>query len=354
MESLWKKTEEYLLENEKELDKEIQTDVCIIGGGITGITTAYYLSKEGKKVTILERENLADKATGNTTAKITSQHGLFYDYLLNDYGKDFAKKYYLANEEAIKNIEKIIKEENIECDFSKQSAYVFTQDAKNIDKIKTEVNTVKSIGGEAEFVERIEPKLENVHGAVKFPNQAEFNPRKYLKGIVNAIIKNGGEIYQNSRAYSIKKNDEEYIVYTDEGSVRAKYIVLATQYPIINVPGFYFIKMYQETSYAIAVETSEELFEGMYINNEEKVISLRTAIYEGKKVLVVAGMTHRVGAKINLDDAYNELESVAKKMYNDAKVICRWSTQDCITLDKIPYIGEFSKMMKNVYVRNRL
>ena len=174
MESLWKKTQKCLLENQKELEKECKADVCIIGGGITGISTAYYLSKEGKSTIILEREKLADKVTGNTTAKITSQHGLFYDYLLNDYGKDFAKKYYLANEEAIKNIEKIIKEENIDCDFEKQSAYVFTQDAKNIEKIKKEVSAVKSIGGEAEFVEKIEPRLKNIHRSDKISKSSNI------------------------------------------------------------------------------------------------------------------------------------------------------------------------------------
>ncbi len=162
MESLWKKTENQLLGNHKTLDKECKTDVCIIGGGITGISTAYYLSKEGRKVVILERKNLAERATGNTTAKITSQHGLFYNYLLEDQGKDFAKKYYMANQEAIKNIEEIIEEENINCDFEKQSAYVFTQDAKNLEKIKKEVKAVEAIGGDAKFVQTIEPNLENI------------------------------------------------------------------------------------------------------------------------------------------------------------------------------------------------
>ena len=141
-------------------------------------------------------------------------------------------------------------------------------------------------------------------------------------------------------------------MHTDKGGVKAKYVVIATHYPIINIPGFYFIKMYQETSYAIAIDTSEEIFQGLYLKDEGPVISLRTAKYNGKDVVIIGGMDHRVGAKINLEEAYTKLEEVAKDMYNDANVICKWSTQDCITLDKIPYIGEFSKVMKNVYVRN--
>lgn len=354
MSSLWKITEEKLLENSKKLDKEINADVCIIGGGITGISCAYYLGRVGLKAVILERDQLANRTTGNTTAKITSQHGLFYKYLTENYGKDFAKKYYNANQEAIKNIEQIINQENIECDFKRQDAYVFTQTAKEVKNIKDEVQAVKSFGGEAEFVEKIEPKLENIQGVIKFPNQAEFNPRKYLKGLVNVILENGGEIYEDSRVHVIKKDVNGYRVYTDEGYVMAKYVIIATNYPIINAPGFYFIKMYQETSYAIAVETQEKLFEGMYISAEEPRVSLRTAKYEDKDLLIVAGNDHRVGAKIDLKNSYNYLENIAKNMYADSKVLFKWNTQDSITLDKIPYIRTIFKFNEKCICSNRL
>ena len=146
----------------------------------------------------------------------------------------------MANQEAIKNIEEIINYEQIDCDFEKQDAYVFTQDAKNLEQIKNEINAVKAIGGEAEFVTQIAPNLENIQGAIKFPNQAQFNPRKYLKGLVKQIIEKGGEIYENSKAISIKKQGEGYTVYTEKGTIKAKYIVIATHYPIINIPRFLF------------------------------------------------------------------------------------------------------------------
>ena len=354
MESLWKKTEPALLAESKSLEENIETEVCIIGGGITGISTAYNLIKQGKKVVILDRNELADKVTGHTTAKITSQHGLFYNYLIEDYGIKFAKKYYLANEEAIKNIEETIKEENIDCDFEMQSAYIFTKDAKELEKIRKEIGAVKAIKGEAEFVKTIDTKFKNIQGAIEFPNQAQFNPRKYLKGLVKRIVEEGGRIYENSKVIELEDEDEIYRVDTEKGSVRAKYVVIATHYPIINMPGFYFMKMYQETSYAIAVETKEKLFQGMYLQLENPRISLRTAKDGNKTLVIIGGMDHRVGAKIDLKDAFKELEKVAKEMYPDAKVLYRWNTQDCITLDKIPYIGEFSKMMPGVFVRNRL
>lgn len=162
MESLWTKTQKNILEESKRLNETEECDVCIIGAGITGISTAYYLSKAGKKVIVLERDKIAYKTTGNTTAKITSQHGLFYKYLIDNFSKEYAEKYYNANQEAIENISKIIEEENIKCDFERQDAYVFTRNEEEINKIKDEVQAVKEINGEAEFVENIEIPVKNI------------------------------------------------------------------------------------------------------------------------------------------------------------------------------------------------
>lgn len=348
-------------------DKE--TDVCIIGGGLTGISCAYYLSKAGKKVIVLEKNYIGSHTSGNTTGKITSQHGLIYDYLIKSVGEEKAKQYLDANETSIKNIEKIIQEENIECDFERMYNYVFTQNEQFVDKIKDEVEAAKALGMDAKFLDNVElPIKENIKNeiiknetdnisikkpilaAIKFPNQAQFNSYKYLLGLANKVEENGGMIYENTKAIDIKKDDKYYIVKTEEAKVKAKYVILASHYPIINFPGFYFMKMYQETSYLIALETKQKLFEGMYINAEIPTVSLRTALYNGKRVLIVGGMNHKTGAKIDLKNSYSNLEKIAKSLYPDSKVLFRWNTEDCVSLDKIPYIGEFSNLTPNIYV----
>ena len=177
-----------------------------------------------------------------------------------------------------------------------------------------------------------------------------FNVRKYLKALVNKILENNGQIYEDTKVLSVKKYGNGYRVYTDTGYIKAKYVVVATHYPIINVPGFYFLKMYQEKSYIIGIETNENLFQGMYINSENPILSLRVAKDEDKDIVLVSGMEHKTGAKIDLSNAYNDLERVTKEIYSDAKIRYKWETQDCITLDKIPYIGEYSCFMKNVFV----
>lgn len=360
----------------KSLGEDKYADVCIIGGGLTGLTTAYYLSRAGKSVIVLEKDKIGNHTTGNTTGKITSQHGLFYDYLIESVGMEKSKQYLEANEQAINNIEKIVNEEKIECDFERVDNFVFTQDKNYIQKIKDEVEAVKILGFNAEFTKNIDVPIKvkennkveqakeeiigktgddisiskEVLAAIKFPNQAQFNSYKYIIGLANKIEENKGEIYEYSKVTDVKAEDDLYVVETKNAKVKAEYVVIASHYPIINFPGFYFMKMYQETSYLIAVETNGKLFDGMYINAEEPSISLRTAIYNGKRILLVGGMNHKTGAKIDLKQAYEKLEKIAKRLYPDCKVIFRWNTEDCVTLDKIPYIGEFSNLMTNVYV----
>ena len=336
----------------KSLKKDIETDICIIGGGITGVSIAYYLNQYKIKNVLLEKDEIGNKATGGSTAKITSQHGLFYKYLIDSEGENFAKKYYEANEEAISNIEKIIKEENIECEFERESSYVFTQSIDDVQKIKDEVEAVNKIGGKARLVEAYEIKIPlKVQTAIEFPNQAQFNPYKYVKELAKICSKRHTDIYENSKVVNLEDIDNRYLITLDNGNtVKAKYVIIATKYPIINFPGLYFLKMYQSTSNAIVVDPKEDLFDGMYINSETPTISLRTIQNGDKKLLLVAGFDHKTGANIDLQDSYNYLEKVAKGMYPKCEVLYRWNTEDTISLDKIPYIGEFSNLMPRVYV----
>lgn len=350
MNSYWIESYPVISNEHNSLDKNIETDICIVGGGITGITCAYYLSKQGFKVVVLDKGKIAEHTTGHTTAKITSQHGLFYKYLIDSFSEEFAKEYLEANEQAISNIKSIIDEENIDCEFEIQDAYVYTKSKDEVQKIKDEVTAVNSLGLNAEFVTNISLPIKNVLGAIKFPNQAQFHPRKYISGLYKSILKNNGQIFENSKVYDIEKTGDFYTTYTSNYKVSSKYVILASHYPIINAPGFYFLKMYQETSHIIGVETNQPLFDGMYINSESPTLSFRTVDYNGKRLLLVGGFEHKTGSKIDLSNAYSFLEKAAKEVCSDAKVLYRWNTEDCVSLDKLPYIGEFSNIMPNMYV----
>lgn len=353
MNSYWIESVKSEKEEFPKLEKNEKADVCIIGGGLTGITTAYYLSKTNLRVVVLEKYRICEHTSGNTTAKITSQHDLFYDYLIQSQGKEKAKQYLEANEQAIKNIASIIQEEKIDCDFERQDNYVYTLKQDDVIKIKKEVEAVNSLGFPAKFVTDVELPFRTL-GAIKFPNQAQFNPCKYINGIVKSMEQNEDvTIFEKTKVVDVKtaENSSLYNVITEDGhTVTAKYVVLATHYPIINVPGYYFLKMYQEMSYVIGVETNNPLFQGMYINTEKPTISFRTAKQDGKDLLLIGGMGHKTGERKDISDSYTNLEAIAKQYYPDCKIVYRWCTEDCISLDKIPYIGEFSNLMPNVYV----
>ena len=347
MNSLW------LNENQndkfKSLSNNIETDVCIIGAGIFGMTCGYYLSKAGLKVTIVEKDEIGHKTTGHTTAKITSQHGLFYTYLVDTYGESFAKDYLSANQDAIENIKNIINNEKINCDFERQSSFVFTTNPSEVSQIKKEVDILNSLGFPVNFVTKTGLPFE-IAGAVQFQNQAQFNPIKYLNGLANSITKNHGEIYTSTTVYDVKHSDDMFYTFTPNGVISSKYVILASHYPFINFPGIYFFKMYQSSSYVIGIDTKKTLNNGMYITASSPTYSFRPANYNGRKILLIGGSDHKTGTPLSYEDTYGALENYAKQLYPNCEILFRWDTRDCITLDKIPYIGRFSNTMDNIYV----
>lgn len=348
--SIWQKDREQIREF-RTLDKQIEVDVCVIGGGITGLSTAYYLSKEGKKVAVLEKDKICSKTSGGTTGKITSQHHLFYKYLIDSQNKEFAKKYWKANENAIENIENIIKTEKIDCDFKRKSAFVFTKDLGKLQGIQEEVQAAKSLGIPAKFSNEIEV-LGKVEGAIEFPKQAQFNPVKYVTGLAKCVLENGGEIYENTKVVEYQKDGEGFVVTAEaDGSSRkitAKYVVVATRYPIFNAPGFYFIKMYQELEYGIAIKTDRSL-NGMYVSSEVPTISFREYACGEERYVLIVGNGHKTGEKTE-NNGFEVLENFVKTYFPEAPIVYRWNAEDAIGLDKIPYIGQYSEVRENMYV----
>ena len=332
----------------EEIKEDKKVSVCIIGGGLTGLQTAYNLSDK-LDVVILEKDRICGSTSGKTTGKITSQHGVFYDYLINSQSKEFAKMYLEANEKAIQNIKDIIEKEEIECDLEEESSYVFTKQETKLDMIKNEQKAVDKLQKEkSDYVKEIELPTE-ISGAIEFKNQAQFHPLKYAYGLAKAIIKNDGKIYENTKVTDIKRENEKYVVYANKNKVIADYVVLATRYPIMNVPGYYFLKMYQSTSYVMVFDAKKKLFDGMYISYETPNVSFRTIRDGDRELLLAVGYDYKTGTE-ELRDGYQRLEVIVRKMYPDAEVLYKWTAEDCISLDKIPYIGQYSSIMKNLYI----
>ncbi|MFQ9726443.1 MAG: FAD-dependent oxidoreductase [Clostridium perfringens] len=330
MKSVW--SESCKFRKREALNKDIKTDVLIIGAGIAGILTAYMLKQKGRDVVLIDAAEIASGNTKNTTAKITSQHDLIYSKLISEFGEEKARQYAKANELAIKKYKEIIEDKRIECDFEEKPAYVYS--LNEVDVLKEEVEAAKKLGIDAEFVQEANLPFK-INGAVKFNNQAQFNPLKFLKGISNELV-----IYENTRALEIKEN----LVVTSGGNITANNIVVATHYPIMNAPGYYFMKMHQERSYVLALENTSEI-DGMYIDLNKEGYSFRTY----NNLLLLVGISHKTGENEE-GGSYDELRKVAKELYPKAKEKYYWSAQDCMTIDGIPYIGRYSSETPNIYV----
>ena len=345
MKSYWSDTAKKI--NFNKLEQNIEVDVCILGAGITGISTAYMLSDENLKICVIDKGRVGGGVTENTTAKVTSQHELIYKYLLDTFGYESAKEYLESNEEAIKRIGEIIKKEKIECGWERTDAYVYTCKQEYKKKIIDEVEAVRKLGLNAEYTEKTELPFE-ILSAIKFPNQAKFHPLKYIYALSEIITKRNVQIFENTKAMNIKHIGNKYEVSTGQNIIKAKYVVLATHYPIKNFPGMHFFKMYQDRSYAIAIEQKEENIKGMYISAETPTTSFRPI---NDELLIIGGEGHKTGENNKeLDKVYDTLEKYAKEIYPKAITKYKWATQDCVSIDKVPYIGEFSKFLPNLYV----
>lgn len=310
------------------LEGDIKTDVLIIGGGMCGILCAYFLENAGVDYILVEGEKIASGITKNTTAKITSQHGLIYSKILKNYGKEKAKMYLESNNDAILEYETICR--NFECDFEKRSAYTYS--LKNRKKIEDEVLAVNELGYLAEYVENTELPFKT-QGAIKFSNQAQFNPLKFLAEISKKL-----KVYEKTFVRDITPDT----AVTNNGKIKAKSIIVTTHFPFINKHGSYFLKLYQHRSYVSAFEGAQKL-EGMYVDEDKKGMSFRAY----NDLLLIGGGGHRTGKQ---GGAWQEIEKYTKKYYPDAVLKYQWAAQDCMSLDSIPYIGRYSKKTPDLYV----
>lgn len=311
-----------------QLHKDIKTEVLIIGGGMCGILCAYFLEQKGIDYVLVEGERIGQGITKNTTAKVTSQHGLIYDKLIKNAGIEKAKMYLQSNENALSKYRELC--QNIKCDFEQKDAYTYSLSDRK--QLEDEVKAVNVLGLKAELVDKLPLPFET-KGAIKVGNQAQFNPLLFLSEIVKGL-----KIYENTFIRDIK----DHTAIADDVKIMANKIIVATHFPLINRHGSYFLKMYQHRSYVIALENAPKV-NGMYVDEAQKGMSFRN--YED--LLLIGGGDHRTGKS---GGNWKELRDFAKKHYPEATEKYAWATQDCMSLDGIPYIGHYSKQTPQMYV----
>jgi glycine/D-amino acid oxidase-like deaminating enzyme len=304
------------------------TDVLIIGGGIAGILCAYKLKQAGVDCILVEADEICGGITKNTTAKITLTHGLMYDKMLRRFGEDTAKLYAEAQENAIKEYARLSR--GIDCDFERKDSYVYSLD--NRKAIEQEVDALNSLGIKAEVSNGGELPF-SVAGALRVRNQAQFHPLKFLYTIAEDL-----PVYEHTKVINLIPHK----AVTNHGVITFLKLIVATHFPIYNKHGAYFLKLYQHRSYVLALEGAP-LLDGMWVDEKDTGLSFRTY----GDLLLLGGGGHRTGKK---GGCWQELEAFAKEHYPNAKIKAKWATQDCMTLDGIPYIGQYSKRTPDTFV----
>jgi glycine/D-amino acid oxidase-like deaminating enzyme/nitrite reductase/ring-hydroxylating ferredoxin subunit len=331
------------------LEEDITVDVAIVGGGIAGITSAYLLVNEGLKVAVIEANHILHGTTGHTTAKITSQHSLIYANLIKGKGEELARQYADANEMAIHTIGDLVEKNHIDCDFMWRPAYVYTQSDRYIKAIEEEARAASSLGIKASLLQEL-PLPFPVKSALRFDGQAQFHPLKYLKTLASEISKKGSYIFELTRAMNIEKG-KDYLVITNTGKkVSAAKVIIASHFPFFDGGGLYFSRIYAERSYVVGVTIKEKFPEGMFISAEEPIRSLRSQNFEQGELILIGGDQHKTGHCDNTNVHYSNLIDFASSNFPVQDISYRWSTQDCMTMDGVPYVGNLTSQSPDIYV----
>ena len=330
MESYWEKSVERT--DYPPLTEKTSADVCVIGGGIVGLCTAARMMEKGYGVVLLEARRLGSGATGGTTAKITVQHGATcYQDLIRRKGPRGASLHGQANREALLEYPALLRDWEVQCDYAAAPFYLYAATEQGVETLKREKDAHKRAGIESRWAEEALPFA--TKAALVLEDQAIFHPLKFVQGMARALAKRGCRIYEETRALRI---DDFGRVHTPEGGVMASHVVIATHYPILDKPGMYYARMYQERSYACRLEGPKLC--AMYFGVEEDSPSYRPA----GEWIIASGIRHPTG-KDPQGNPYQRLLERTRQQFGRVQSMEGWSAQDCMPYDGVPLIGWYGK-----------
>ncbi|OIJ18108.1 (2Fe-2S)-binding protein [Anaerobacillus alkalidiazotrophicus] len=327
------------------LQTDISTDVTIVGGGITGITAGYLLSLNGVKVTIIDAGRILSGTTGHTTAKITAQHGLIYDEIIQHFGVEQALMYYQSNDAARAFIKNTIQTLNINCNLEEHNAYIYTNTKSELKKLEKEAKAYEKLNITGKLVETTPLPLPMIK-AILMEGQAQFHPLKYLLPLVQSIIDKGGNIFEHTTAVDVETGVSPKVITRNGRKITSKQIISCSHYPFYDAGGYYFTRMYAERSYVVAFKNKQPYPGGMYLSLDTPKRSVRSM----NNLLLLGGESHKTGHGVNTMRHYEALATFGENILGVTDIEYRWSTQDLYTLDKVPYIGTITSNNKNIFI----
>jgi glycine/D-amino acid oxidase-like deaminating enzyme/nitrite reductase/ring-hydroxylating ferredoxin subunit len=319
------------------LDGPSQFDVVVVGGGITGLTTALLVQRAGYRVGLVEADRIGLGATGRSTVKVTSGHTLKYSEIEQIHGADAARLYASSNQWAVEHIAALVEGFQIECDFEGRRNVVYAENAEEREAVLAEVEAEVRAGLPASFQEESDLPFP-VTGSLVLEGQAQFHPLRYVQGLATAFTEEGGSIFEDTRVVDVE-GGEPCVVRTQRGEAKGSHVVVSTRFPIVN-RGLMFAKMAPMQEYAVAGPVyGSRAPKEMYISAGSESPSLRTFDDQGERLLIVVGEKHKVAEGEDEESRYARLAGWAAERFGVADIHYRWSTHDLWPIDRLPYIG---------------
>lgn len=338
------------------LTESIEVDVAVCGGGIVGLTAAMQIVDAGHSVAVLERDRIVTGVTGHSTAKLTTQHGLKYDTLRSKHSPETARRYAAANQAAIEHVAGRVAQWDIDCQFQRRPAILYTEKSSRRSKLSDEREAAWEAGISATATDEV-PFSSTAKAGLRFDQQAQFDPRSYLLALAEQFESAGGQLYENTPVtgvsdgalYRLETTVDEAKQTETTATVDADQVILATHFPIRDRLGL-FARLYPKQSYVLAVRTEREPPEGMYYRVDDPYFSVRSAEINGQQLTLIGGQNHKTGQGGDTAARYRALETEARGHFEIEEIVYRWSTQDFASVDGIPYVGRGGPLADDLYI----
>ncbi|WP_040285583.1 FAD-dependent oxidoreductase [Sporosarcina koreensis] len=325
------------------LKEDVTCDVCIIGGGLSGLTAAYLLAKTGKHVVLLEKDRILEGASGNNTGKLTTQHDIIYAELIKKHGADAARLYYRTNDEAIRFAESIAAGDELRT----SQSVLYASTADGLQQIENETAAYQEIGIHGDRKLNSELPID-ILGTLTIHDQAQLHPVRFGQHLCELAMKEGAGIHEKSDVRSMDLKDKS-LELASGAVVRFNELILCTHYPIEAIRGLNVLKLEVKRSYVVSAPADMPL-QNQYLSTDQKKRSIRTAFIDGRPHFMLGGEGHVAGSTGDTDERYSRLAQELQTVYNLGGPAHQWSAQDPTAPHCIPYAGPISDSMPYVHI----
>ncbi|MBB2911099.1 glycine/D-amino acid oxidase-like deaminating enzyme/nitrite reductase/ring-hydroxylating ferredoxin subunit [Streptosporangium becharense] len=328
---------------------DVEVDVAVVGGGIAGLSAAWELTRAGRSVAVLEAGRVAAGVTGHTTAKLSSLHTLIYARLSASAGTEAARLYARSQQEAVEHVARTTAELGVDCDLEPVPAFTYAESDETLEQVRAEAEAAREAGLAASFVTGT-PLPFPVAGAVRVEGQAQFHPRRYLLGLLEAMTARGALVFENSRVVKLDEGTPCRVTTAGGTTVTARDVVVATHYPVFD-RSLLFTRMEPHRELVVAVPIPADRDPGgMFITTEQGTRSVRTAPYDGgRRLLIVTGESFKPGTG-GVGERFARLEAWTAERFGADRITYRWAAQDNGTTDRLPFVGPLHPGARHAYV----